>query len=737
MDTVHRQEGPHHLRHWRFHKALFFQKHFVEYHVIFPFRLLVHNTMSSGTRVETNNFHDSGKPGRSSTKFLSRPVLSTTKQDSFLNTLKTFVVLKFDRAERRKASRTTSKRRDWSMINRARTSASKNISSPSAFKHVGHAGDEKEAYALLLMDDKQALNQVGPTGEESPPGNRPHTRSQVPQDTFVFRPDRKFETRVKLPEDFRPSLRTIEKVASTRVYFETYFNNILKKPSRRVNREAELHRILADCENAEQRAQVQSEWNRMESEHLRNLRVKIGPSSFQKIKVIGHGAFGVVQLVRERRTGQIYAMKCLRKADMLRKGQEGHIRAERDILARASDSGRYIARLEYSFQDSEYLYLVMEYMPGGDLLQLLIDLDVFREDFAKFYIAQMINAIEEAHQLGYIHRDIKPDNFLFTREGHIRLADFGLSTDLSWEHDAQYYEQQRNDLLRRTGIDIVQGDTIDRRTGGRVTQSYIQEEKLPNTHQMTWRNNNRRALAYSLVGTNTYMAPEVLSREGYGFSCDWWSLGVILFEMLYGYPPFKGKSAHATRMKIMNFRQHLVFPPTPRVSNEAKLLIRALICDRGVRLGSRFASSNNRRRQTQMQAQGLETECVDEIKGHPWFRGINFDSLHLQEPPFKPQLSSALDTKYFEELSTEDVLKPDGAPGHERARDILLRDKVHGQALLEIRKDMAFKGYTYRGKARVDERNLTQLAIQMEDSEFFDCPMIEREESFGGRAMSF
>jgi protein-serine/threonine kinase len=150
-----------------------------------------------------------------------------------------------------------------------------------------------------------------------------------------------------------------------------------------------------------------------ETAHLRETRRRINVNSFVRLKTIGHGAFGVVMLVEERGTGTVYAMKQLRKADMLRKHQEGHVRAERDIMIRASDTSRWIVRLCYSFQDNDHLYLVMEFMGGGDLLNLLIERDVFSEDFARFYFAEMVLAVQEAHRLGYIHRDIKPDNFLF------------------------------------------------------------------------------------------------------------------------------------------------------------------------------------------------------------------------------------------------------------------------------------------------------------------------------------
>lgn len=211
-------------------------------------------------------------------------------------------------------------------------------------------------------------------------------------------------------QPFRPSLETVEKSVATKIYLENHYYAILKRPRDRDQRRAALERELATANMSDaQRRKIRAAWMLTETEHLRDLRKRVNVNSFQKIKTIGHGAFGVVSLVKEQGSGELYAMKQLRKADMLRKGQEGHVRAERDVMSAASSSSnsRWIVRLVYSFQDVDHLYLVMEYMGGGDLLNLLIERDTFEESFAKFYVAEMVLAIQEAHKLGYIHRDIK------------------------------------------------------------------------------------------------------------------------------------------------------------------------------------------------------------------------------------------------------------------------------------------------------------------------------------------
>jgi len=164
-----------------------------------------------------------------------------------------------------------------------------------------------------------------------------------------------------------------------------------------------------------------------ETEYTRLRRVRFSKKAFETIKVIGRGAFGEVRLVRMNSNGQLYAMKILRKSEMIHKEQVGHVMAERDLLADTAGNDR-IVKLFFSFQDAEHLYLIMEFVPGGDMMNLLILEDTFPESWTRFYIAETILAIESIHKLNYIHRDIKPDNLLIDAQGHIKLTDFGLCT---------------------------------------------------------------------------------------------------------------------------------------------------------------------------------------------------------------------------------------------------------------------------------------------------------------------
>jgi serine/threonine protein kinase len=554
----------------------------------------------------------------------------------------------------------------------------------------------------------------------------------------------------------RPSLTTVEKSVAAKIFFENLYYGILKKPKDRDTRKAGLEKELANLRIPESaKNDIRSAWIANETEYLRDLRSKVTANSFIRLKTIGHGAFGVVALVKERDTGGLYAMKQLRKADMLRKGQEGHVRAERDLMtsASASTSAKWIVKLVYSFQDVDHLYLIMEFMGGGDLLNLLIERDIFPEDFSRFYVAEMILSINEAHRLGYIHRDIKPDNFLFTSKGHIKLADFGLCQSFHWAHDGAYYDQQRKNMLKKHGIDLEDSSAASRArkvlnvrqqqdTKGDLNERELHEvmsdrneDGTPLTHVLTWRDKNKRKIAYSVVGTNNYMAPEVLRGLGYDQSCDWWSLGVIIFEMLYGYPPFVSKSRHMTRQKILNWKQTFKFPPKPRISREAQDFISRLICEKDDRLGSTTYSSVSRpnsllqgNRQpsgfappSSLHNDGLK-DGVDDLMAHPWFRGIDWDRIHKQSAPFKPDLSHAADTKHFEDdIEAETLQSPAAAEAIQNGkpipvdppRDPMLRDKLHGEQLLEVRKNLAFVGYTFKSPKEFDPKmQLTESKIR-------------------------
>ena len=298
---------------------------------------------------------------------------------------------------------------------------------------------------------------------------------------------------------------------------------------------------------------------------------------------------------------EVFAMKVIRKSDMLKNSQESHLRAERDFLV-ASEKSRWVVPLVAAFQDQTNLYLVMEYMIGGDFLGLLIRYERLKEKVSKWYVAEMILCIEEAHRLQWIHRDVKPDNFLISSSGHLKISDFGLAFDGHWSHDKTYFNNHRYSLMEKLGIK-VQGDSEDRKESSKVADTLakvmhprkskrsieMERHQVPNQPSSTiggifkWRDQHgRRKLAESTVGTSQYMAPEVIRGEQYDGRCDWWSIGIILYEVrprtvftfpthldhvlvfschthhkltsmkcLYGHTPFLDEDRTATKLRIL------------------------------------------------------------------------------------------------------------------------------------------------------------------------------------------
>ncbi|XP_016429985.1 rho-associated protein kinase 2 isoform X4 [Sinocyclocheilus rhinocerous] len=310
--------------------------------------------------------------------------------------------------------------------------------------------------------------------------------------------------------------------------------------------------------------------------HMRELQMK--PDDFDRVKVIGRGAFGEVQLVRHKASQKVYAMKVLSKFEMIKRSDSAFFWEERDIMAFADSP--WVVQLCCAFQDDRSLYMVMEYMPGGDLVNLTSTYDV-PEKWAKFYTAEVVLALDAIHSMGFIHRDIKPDNMLLDRYGHLKLADFGT-------------------CMKMDGTGMVHCDTA--------------------------------------VGTPDYISPEVLKSQGgdgyYGRECDWWSVGVFIYEMLVGDTPFYADSLVGTYSKIMDHKNSLNFPDDVEISQEAKNIICAFLTDREVRLGR---------------------NGVEEIKRHPFFKNDQwtFSTIRETAAPVVPELSSDIDTSNFDEIEED------------------------------------------------------------------------------------
>ncbi|KAK8871030.1 Serine/threonine-protein kinase 38 [Tritrichomonas musculus] len=343
-------------------------------------------------------------------------------------------------------------------------------------------------------------------------------------------------------------------------------------------------------------AQAESNLKRV---HRRTLHV----DQFIKIKLIGQGAFGDVWAVKGIEDNKVYAMKVLKKSEVVSKNQIINILAERDILIQPDNP--WSVQLYYSFTDAQHLYYVMEFLPGGDLMNLLIKKGIFTETETQFFIAETLMAINSFHKNGYIHRDIKPDNLLLTKDGHIRLIDFGLSTKKDRNADPLIkLIDEHPEAFQNLGDD---NDNSSRRKRSRV---------------------------HSLVGTTDYMAPEVFLGQAYTQKVDFWSIGAIMYEMLFGCPPFVADNVRETAFKIVRWRQTLEFPSEPAVSQDAIDLIQNLLCDVEHRLD------------------------FDSIINHPFFTGIDWNKLHEMQSPYIPPIKDELDMSNFDDFMPrpEDIM---------------------------------------------------------------------------------
>lgn len=276
------------------------------------------------------------------------------------------------------------------------------------------------------------------------------------------------------------------------------------------------------------------------------LALSLCRSQFEKVAGLGVGSFGEVALVRKVDTRKLYAMKTLKKKEVLKRNQAAHVKAERDLLAEADNE--WVVKLFYSFQDRENLYFVMEYIPGGDMMNLLIKLGMFPEDLARFYIAELVLAVDSVHAVGFVHRDIKPDNILIGADGHIKLTDFGLCTGFRWTHDSKYYQDENAPAgHQRQGSMDIDPEAWEKM---KKKCQCPEDEKLK---PLEMRRLHQRCMAHSLVGTPNYIAPEILQRKPYGKLVDWWSVGVILYEMIVGRPPFLAGTPMETQLKVHCF----------------------------------------------------------------------------------------------------------------------------------------------------------------------------------------
>ncbi|CAD6885517.1 unnamed protein product [Tilletia laevis] len=343
--------------------------------------------------------------------------------------------------------------------------------------------------------------------------------------------------------------------------------------------------------------------------------VEVGPNSFVKVKMLGKGDVGKVYLVREKKSDRLYAMKVLSKKEMLKRNKVKRVMAEQEILATSNHP--FIVTLFHSFQSEDYLYLCMEYCMGGEFFRALQTRPgkCLSEDDAKFYAAEVTAALEYLHLMGFIYRDLKPENILLHQSGHVMLSDFDLSARATQRGGAP--AMIRQDSPNSAPLLDTRSCIADLRTN-------------------------------SFVGTEEYIAPEVIKGCGHTSAVDWWTLGILIYEMIFATTPFKGTSRNQTFSNVL--RNEVPFPEGTPISSMGKSLIRKLLIkDELHRLGSQSGAS--------------------EIKSHKWFAPLSWGLLRNSTPPIVPAYSNGLDAINFRSVRESKSLNLDRQGGLQSAAE--------------------------------------------------------------------
>ena len=351
-----------------------------------------------------------------------------------------------------------------------------------------------------------------------------------------------------------------------------------------------------------------------EDQNEQALTVKVTYNDFIPLKLLGRGSFGEVLLVKLKATEKIYAMKILEKKLLKIKKQQSHTKTERDLMVKINSP--FIVNIKSAFQDETNLYLVSEFMQGGDMFFHMHDGQIVTFDVkkTKFYIVELVLALESLHKNNMVYRDLKPENILLDNKGHIKLTDFGLSKILEDEKDK----------------------------------------------------------AFTICGTPQYLAPEVLLKQGYDKSIDWWSLGCIMYEMLIGKLPFPIK--REVKMSLKLYEKKITFPKNTDKDAE-DLIKKLLVVNPKARLG-------------------YGPNGCDNVKNHPFFNGVDWDLAYEKklDPPFVPKLKGEMDLRYFDSIFTDEPI------GGTKRKNTNTRDR-------ERELSNEYNGFTYVAESVSKELN--------------------------------
>jgi len=414
------------------------------------------------------------------------------------------------------------------------------------------------------------------------------------------------------------SPQTERKRVMAEVFFLDYYFDLISYIHQRKKRLQRFKKHVTESQLSEE--QALSEWQYycgQERAFLRKRRTRVRFNEFDVLLQIGEGGYGQVFLCRKKDSKELCAVKRMDKTILAQKKRVDNILTERDILTNTQQSP-WLVKLLYSFQDQQFVYLAMEYVPGGDMRALLNTIYTMKEEPAKFYVAEMFLAMVSLHALGFIHRDLKPENYLIDERGHIKLTDFGLAKG----------------KLSKEFLDDLKQKLDDIKENKFVQRSSVEKRKL----YQELKREDHAARGKTLVGTPDYMAPELLTEDSYDLAVDYWAMGCIIFEMLYGYTPFTGQTIEEIFQNIRCHEMVLERPFFPETDSEGQPSPDYLhVSDEAWDLISRLIAPRDQRITT-----------LKEVQEHPWFDGLDWDTLLGGNTPFIPDLETPEDTKYFD-----------------------------------------------------------------------------------------
>jgi len=414
--------------------------------------------------------------------------------------------------------------------------------------------------------------------------------------------------------------------------------------------------------------------SRDRADSSRDREKKVSIKDFAVLKPISHGAYGAVFLARKKSSGDLFAIKKLKKDHMVRKKQVEHVMRERNIMATTNNP--FLVKLFYTFQTKATLYFIMEFCQGGDLASLLKVLGGFESDMVLGYVGEMVLALEYLKSQMIVHRDLKPDNILVAPDGHIKLTDFGLSYGALVEH-----------VL---GGSLELFDEMGGRGKKPAEEAMSTEVDQPPEGEPTQR--------FSEVGTPHYLAPEILTGIGHSYPVDYWALGVMTYEFYVGEPPFQGDNLGEIFERITTGAIEWPEPEVDNIPEEGKDLIRRLLTiDPERRLGS-------------------GPQGMTELKAHGFFRAVDWATLLERPAVFIPNPDDETDTAYFAEKSDEENIAEWSVDSSSSAASSLgsFQEWVDGDAsdddaILSPEEDSQFLGFSFRNLDHLKGLNIGEL----------------------------